>query len=109
MLEEAAKYQTPRIYILDINLYGQRVDEIAYAKIRKTIDTLKNASTRKDCIDYLLKCTSISKKEYINYYFSFLTYHNSWKDIDINNYKSKMIKNYCLAESTVSISPQEHI
>lgn len=108
MLEEARKYQNPSIYILDINLYGQNVDEIAYINIRKATDALKNSSTRKDCIDYLLKYTTISKDEYINYYLSFLTYHNSWKDIDINNFKSRMIKGHYLSELTISISPQEH-
>lgn len=79
LLKEAKKYQNPVLYIIDISQSANNYSEITEAAIRRVTDSMKNSDNRIDAINKLLSYTNVSKEDYINYYYSFFTYHDSWK------------------------------
>ena len=81
MIKEAEKYQSPRLYIIDITKVTDDLYGVSEAAIRKSLDSIKFSKNRIDAINETLKYKKINKQEYINYYFSFLKYHNRWKEI----------------------------
>ncbi len=109
LLEESKKYQSPKLYIIDLAKVGDDLGNIQDGQERKVIDSLKNSKNRIDAIQGMLKYTNIKKEDYINYYFSFLLYHNKWKNINsINIIGNKQIyKGYLFSVFTTKIEPQE--
>ena len=80
LIKESLKYQKPKVYVIDIARITEYFSMIDEGEIRRVTDALKNSQNRTDCINELLSYTSVPKSEYINYYLSFFTYHEVWKD-----------------------------
>lgn len=80
LLKESLKYQKTKVYVIDIARISEYFSMIDEGEIRRVTDALKNSQNRTDCINELLSYTKVPKSEYINYYFSFFTYHDIWKD-----------------------------
>ena len=111
---ESKKYQNPDLYIIDIAKVADNIDDITGEKIRKTTDCMKFSKNRIDAINEALSHKkNIDKKEYINYYFSFLMYHNRWKDMSMRDFKWNafgkdiLYKGYILNDKNIAINPQE--
>ncbi len=109
LLEESKKYQNPKLYIIDLAKVGDNLGNIQDGQERKVIDSLKNSKNRIDAIQGMLKYTDVKKEDYINYYFSFLLYHNKWKNIGSINIigNRTLYKGYLFYKLTVGIEPQE--
>ncbi len=106
LLKEAQKYQNPNVYVIDINNIAVGIDFFEEGIIRKVTDNMKFSKNKLDTIETLLKYTPLEKDEYINYYLSFLTYHNSWKSVNINNFKNMtMFKGYFFDSSMIENEP----
>ena len=67
------------------------------------------SKNRIDTINEILKNKDIDKKEYINYYFPFFLYHNSWKNINKSNFvgNETLFKGYLLREFCLNTVPTE--
>ena len=110
MIKEIEKYQNPSLYIIEINRVPTRVpderDKNFEGTIRKVSDSFKFSRNRieliNDLIDYARKSIendSGSGSRKLNYYFSFLMYHNKWKEINKNSFESdKLFKGYVFSE-----------
>ncbi len=82
LLKESEKYQKPSIYVIDLALATEEIDNFDEGGIRNVIDSMKISQNRTDAINDILSYREdINKKDYINYYNSFLLYHNKWKDL----------------------------
>lgn len=88
LLKEAQKTQNPNLYVIDIYMLAEMSNFIP-SNIRKTTDSMKFNKNRFDAINKILNYYDVDKKEYINYYFSFFYYHNSWKSISRDNFSIK--------------------
>ncbi len=108
LLQEAIKYQNPEVYVIDINSVATDIRYSNDGDIRKVIDNMKWSENRNDAIEGMLKYTDIKKEDYINYYFSFLTYHNSWKYIGDYSFKNDdLYKGHLLSTDTIKVEPQQ--
>ncbi len=110
LMIEAEKYQKPSLYIVDLSRAIETIDSLNDGEIRKTLDSMKFTKNRIDAINETLKYKSnIDKKDYINYYFSFLMYHNKWTHPTIKNLtnNSGLFKGYLLTGFTTVITPIE--
>ncbi len=111
LIKESEKYQQPKLYIIDIYKLSDDLDEIHLTEgnIRRTTDSMKFSKNRTDAINDILSYKNVDKKDYINYYFSFLTYHNSWKSINGGNLikNSTLYKGFLFREDTMKIVPQK--
>ena len=109
LIKEAKKYQKPKVYVIDITMIRNDFSSSTLEKIRLVTDTMKYSQNRKDAIDNMLSYKSIDKKEYINYYYSILMYHNNWKNLTKVNFLGDLdyYKGYYLAEVTSKITPQK--
>lgn len=77
MLREAAKRQTPGVYVVEVNgfLYtAEERDEFSHAALRKWIDTLPLSANK---VDTIRACIPAEKRS--TYYFPLLKYHTFWK------------------------------
>lgn len=110
LIEESRKYQNPKLYIIDL---ARLTDDFASSYneswSRVVVDSLKNSKTRIMAVNELLKNAKIEKSQYVNYYFSFFKYHNSWKDIKRQNFDSTLneFKGYYAYDYAFDIKPQE--
>lgn len=80
MLREAAKRQSPGVYVVEVNgfLYtAAERDELSHAALRKWIDTLPLSANK---VDTIRACVPDGQRS--SYYFPLLKYHKNWKDID---------------------------
>ena len=107
---ESEKYQKPSLYIIDLAKVVDTMDKFTGENIRGTVDTMKFSKNRIDAINEMLSYKKeISKSEYINYYFSFLMYHNRWKHLSnqtiIGNEAS--YKGFLFNDMTASCKPQD--
>lgn len=108
LLQEASKYQNPEVYIIDINSLATDIRYSNDGDIRKVVDNMKWSENRNDAIEGMLKYTDIEKTDYINYYFSFLTYHNSWKYIGDYSFKNDdLYKGHLLNSDTIKVESQK--
>ena len=102
LLEEGSKYQKPYVYIVDLSVAYLLPEDGAI--IRRVTDTLKFSKNKLEATKYMLKYTNVDKKDYINYYLSFLFYHNGWKNISSNSFvNEEIIKGHYLSENTLKI------
>ena len=110
LIKESRKYQNPKLYVIDIARLTDNF-EIDYKEQwgRCVVDSLKNSKTRIMAINEMLGNAKIDKSEYINYYFSFFKYHNSWKNISIQNFfnNTNEFKSYYSYDYAYEINPQE--
>lgn len=80
MLREAAKRQSPGVYVVEVNgfLYtAAERDEFSHAALRKWIDTIPLSANK---VDTIRACIPDGQRS--SYYFPLLKYHKNWKDID---------------------------
>ncbi len=108
-IEEIKKSQNPSLYIIDMACFAEDLDTITTETIRKTTDALKFSKNRIDAINEALSYKKdISKKEYINYYFSFLLYHNKYKSIYEGNIfgNEGFYKGYTCSKDIKIIEPE---
>ena len=112
-IKEIQKYQKPKLYIIDLAKATDLVDSVIDGDIRKTVDIMKLSNNRIDAINEVLSYKSnIVEKDYINYYFSFLLYHNKWKQISKENIfkfikNTDLYKGYCFSGWTSRIVTQD--
>lgn len=111
LLDEVRKNQKPRVYIIDlsvapeINVLNESLNEQI---IRYVTDSMPLSINKLKAINAHLKYSSIPKKDYINYYFSFFTYHNAWKTISQESLKnSNIYKGHMFDSSMAKIEPIE--
>ena len=110
MIEETKKTQNPSLYIIDLAKVASTMDTFETSHIRNTTDSMKFSKNRIKAInDALSYKKEIRKDEYINYYFSFLLYHNSWKNVRPINITKKVnfYKGFLIDSDTTKIEPQE--
>ena len=110
LIKEAKKYQKPQLYIIDINTLIHDDGFLSEAPIRATTDAMKFSINRIDALNEVLKDSNIPKKDYISYYFSFLKYHNKWKEVikdDFLQENESFYKGFLFSPSTAIVSPQE--
>lgn len=77
MLREAAKRQSPGVYVVEVNgfLYtAAERDEFSHAALRKWIDTIPLSANK---LDTIRTCIPAEKRS--TYYFPLLKYHTFWK------------------------------
>lgn len=96
LIKEAQKYQNPQLYIIDL---ASAVDDFEYGFqdqwCRSVVDYMKFSKNRIDTINAILSYANVPKEKYIEYYFSFLMYHNSWKEIESTKFTGVgIIKGY---------------
>ncbi len=111
LLIESQKYQNPKVYVLDLTKLSFDMDTYDEGSIRKSVDSLKQSKNRIDAVTEILTNRNYDKKDYINYYFKFLMYHNRWKnllsgitpDIPLNY----LYKGYLFSTFTEITEPQE--
>ncbi len=106
LIEEAKKYQKTYVYVIDLAKSVDSIDSLNEYSLRKTIDSMKFSKNRIEAINELLKYRSgINKKEYVNYYFSFLFYHNKWKSPTKLNIirDASLYKGYLFDDMTASV------
>ena len=108
LIKESEKYQSPELYVIDITRVIDDLSNLKEGAIRKTTDFMKFSKNRIDAINKLLKNIGTKKSEYINYYFSFLMYHNRYKSIYGNLIKyNTLYKGYLFVKDTTIIQPQD--
>lgn len=110
LVEESQKNQKPYLYIIDLaRLQDNLQNDLSEPKIREVTDSMRFSKTKINAINKMLGYAKIDKKEYINYYFSYLMYHNSWKNL--NNYvlwhDENIYKGYIFYSVTAQIVPQK--
>lgn len=109
LIQEAEIYQNPSLYIIDIAKAADDFNSISDGNIRYVTDSMKSSQNRIDAINEVLSYKkNIDKKEYVNWYFSFLMYHNSWKHISKNNFvgDQTLYKGYLFDKETIPVQPQ---
>lgn len=109
LIMESQKYQKPDLYIIDLTrIQDSMKTSFAEQSIREVTDILKLNKNKLDLINEILNYSNIDKNEYINYYFNFLIYHNSWKNISYNNFHPPIYKGYYFWDNATDIVPQEN-
>ncbi len=106
MIKEARKYQKPKLYIIDIaNIHYISASE---GSIRLATSHMRFSKNKLDALNNVLKYSKIPKKDYLSYYFDFLTYHSSWKYINKNVVdNSELYKGFLLADVNTKMVKQE--
>ena len=111
LLKEIQKYQKPKLYIIDITRIISNPDYYDENSIRKLIDSMKKSYNQYEALTSVLDYLEMPNEERVNYYFSFLLYHNRWEDFkgkslteNTNLYKGFQTKNY-----NFNIKPQKKI
>ncbi len=86
LIDESQKYQTPKLYIIDICTLVLDFNKIDDPQIRKTLDSMKFSKNRIAAYNEMLPYINVNKQEYRDYYFSFFMYHNRWKNLSKNSF-----------------------
>ncbi len=86
LMKEAEKYQNPVLYILDIGRVAEDLNA-RRSNIRQVTDAMKWSDNRTNAINEMLSYTDVDKKDYINYKYSFLLYHNAWRSLKVTNFE----------------------
>ena len=107
LVQESEKYQTPSLYIIDITKFAYDLSDYVQGNMRKTIDSMKFSKNRINAINAALKYIDIDNNNYMDFYFSFLLYHNTWKNITYENFNGipDLYKGYLFADSTSKTEP----
>lgn len=108
LIAETEKYHNPSLYIIDITrLLDDFEKDFSESWSRMVMESLRFSQNRIDLINELLDRANIPKKDYISYYFSFLKYHNAWKNINKSNFYKIRYKGYHFYDGAYEIIPQE--
>ena len=108
LIKEASKYQKPSLYIVDIARLAN--DFNSNEDIRRTTDSMKFSNNRIEAIKYALSYRkNVKTTDYINFVFSFLMYHNRYKDLSIQdfNVSERLYKGYLFSEYNAKTEPLE--
>lgn len=99
-LEEALKYQTPKVVVYEVGsiLDEEDADE---GHNRKNIDYLRWSPTKLKAIQTICKSTGESKKEYL---FPLLRFHSRWKDLDQSDFHLKWDDDYYLMGTALKVT-----
>lgn len=108
LIKESEKRQKPKLYVIDLSTAINDLSSTEDGYIRTTIDSMKFSKNRIDAINDVLSYKSdINKKDYINYYFSFLMYHNKWKNPSNTFFNKDLYKGYLYSDMTSKTEPQK--
>ncbi len=108
LIKESEKYQKPYVYVIDLAQVATNMEDFGDGEIRTTTDVMKFSKNRIDAINDILKYKKdINKEDYINYYFSFLMYHNKWREFNKNNVNINLYKGYLFSDMTIKTEEQE--
>ena len=115
LLKESQKYQNPKLYIIDITQFSKSFANYTEGEIRNAVDNMKFSKNRIDAIDETLMhydydrnaLSTQSKSDKFAYYFSFLKYHNSWKEISESNFlgDKTLFKSFYIEDFTFLRAP----
>ena len=110
MIKEARKYQKPSVYVIDIAKIADDLSDFTEGDIRKTLDSMKFSKNRIEAINEALSYRKdVTERDYTNFYFSFLMYHNRMKNfpkLNITGVK-KLYKGYLLEKLTTTIEKED--
>ena len=110
LIKESEKYQKPSLYIIDISKIAKKPYDEEEGNVRKNIDSMKFSLNRINAVTALLDGyeDKIDQKDYINWYLSFLMYHNKWKNISVQTIAGNktLYKGYFFSNGTAKIVPQ---
>ncbi len=109
LIKESRKYQNPKLYILDITKFIESLSDISEGNLRLSLDAMPFSWNRIEAINSTLKYYHLNFKDYINYYFRFLKYHNSWKKISKQNFTKIefVFKGFMFNSENIQIKPQK--
>ncbi len=110
LIKEAQKYQKPSLYVIDIAKLADNFDDFTEADFRKTFDSMKFSKNRIEAINEILSYKKdATKRDYINYYFSFFKYHNRMKDFPTSNITGvkNLYKGYLLENRNIVTTKQK--
>ena len=118
LIKESEKRQNPTLYIIDLMKFAFDFSIYNEGDIRNSLDAIPFSKNKLDAIDYTLKYidvlkndpSSTSGNDKFNYYFSFLKYHNSWKELSQSNYEGdyRLYKSFYLSKGTTKSVKYEH-
>ncbi|MDR2163604.1 MAG: hypothetical protein LBO70_06675, partial [Clostridiales Family XIII bacterium] len=84
IIKDVLKTQSPKVFVLDLRSYRgnpEPTDRYITGAIRKVTDNMPFSRNRIDAIDYMLDSIGIETgNRNLDYYFSFLLYHNRWTE-----------------------------
>ncbi len=109
LIEEVRKNQNPDLYIIELRHIATDKTLFYEENIRFVTDHMKFSKNRIDTINAGLNYLNVKKDQNVNFYFSFLTYHNSWKSITSLNFLGNLTlyKGYRCGGGTLKTVPQE--
>ena len=110
MIKEARKYQNPSVYVIDIAKIADDFSSYTEGDLRKTLDSMKFSKNRTDAINETLSYReNVTKRDYINFYFSFFMYHNTMKEFPTTNMTGvkNLYKGFFLDKSNVKKEKQK--
>ncbi len=116
LIKESEKYQKPAVYVID--LYKACANTATEGNIRNTTDAMKFSLNRFDAINAMLKYSDIvkddsntkSKDNALYYYFSFMLYHNRWKNLSYDDFSESrtFYKGYMLSSEAIEVNEQDN-
>ena len=87
LMEEAAKSQNPKVFIVELRWLVRTADRIEEAFIRKVTDSMHFSATRiqavNESVDYALQGDNDVVDNKIDYYIPILKYHGRWAGGDL--------------------------
>lgn len=110
LIKDSEKCQDPKLYIIDIAKLIDNKENFTDENIRGTVDSMRFSKNRIDAINKALSIRDKNESEYINFYFSFLMYHNRWKYVIQSNVnaENKLYKGYYFTSATSVTEPQDY-
>ena len=126
LLKESRKYQTPKLYVIDIAKVCDKGELFNEGDIRNTIDQMKFSQNRTEALNKILDFTNILEREpeydengditeeapnkdYYTYLFNYSLYHNSWKNLTDFNFKGDIRYYKGFRFNSTSIKHEEHV
>ncbi len=103
LIKQSQKYQNPKLYVIDLGLVATDFDIFTEENVRVGTDVLMFSKNRIDLINEILKYDDKIDKNSFNYYFSFMLYHNRWKDIfkgSLDRQNLNVYKGYSLTDDS---------
>lgn len=89
LMEEALKYQTPRLFVIDLRALDVRdLHEEFYSEayLRNITDSLKYSSNRNEIIRYAFEHEQPQLTNEASLYFDLCMYHSNWQRLNEDNF-----------------------